>query len=129
MCPSSKAQHGAKLLGVRQDDGKVAILPQPLAISSDFIEKANQSSKAEQKFRFTNKCVASGCTQWTGSRCGVADQIIGVMNELSVTDGIPVCAIRPSCRWFMQNGPDACKVCPYVITETTEKEWDLQEQL
>ncbi len=129
MCPSSKATPGAKLLGVRQEDGMVAILPQPLRIDDTFIEVASQASPAEQHFRFTNKCIESGCAQWTGSRCGVADQILTVMDQLVVSDTLPECGIRPACRWYRQNGPDACKVCPFVITHTTEEDWEMRSML
>lgn len=129
MCPSSKAQTGAQLLGVRQDDGTVAILPQPLRIDESFLELASAAAPAEQRFRFTNKCVESGCAQWTGTRCGVADKVLSVIDVLLISDELPECGIRPQCRWFRQNGRDACKACPFVVTHTTEADWDLQQQL
>ena len=128
MCPSSKAQSGAQLLGVRQDDGTVAILPQPLRIDEAFLEIATATAPAEQRFRFTNKCVESGCAQWTGTRCGVADKALSVIDALLTSDELPECGIRAQCRWFRQSGRDACKVCPFVITHTTEADWDLQLQ-
>jgi hypothetical protein len=128
MCPSSKAQIGAQLLGVRQEDGTVAILPQPLRIDESFIEKANEHAHAEQRFRFTNKCIASGCAQWTGSRCGVADRVQSLLEHLPINENIIACAIRPQCRWYLQNGKQACQACPFVITETTAEEWLLSEQ-
>lgn len=124
MCPSSKAQKGAQLLGVRQEDGKVAILPQTLMIDESFISEANKVKPAEQRFRFTNKCIESGCAQWTGSRCGVADKIVSVLAHLPIEEELPQCAIRPDCRWFRQNGVNACKICPFVITHTTEEDWE-----
>lgn len=123
LCPSSRAQKGARLLGIRQADGQVAILPQPLLINDAFIEAASKHSPAEQQFRFTNKCVESGCRQWTGSRCTVADSVLSVMNELAVSNELPACAIRQQCRWFNQNGADSCKVCSFVITATTSDDW------
>lgn len=123
LCPSSRAQKGARLLGIRQEDGQVAILPQPLLIDESFIEEASKRSPAEQQFRFTNKCVESGCQQWTGSRCGVADTIVSVMNGLVVSNELPACAIRQQCRWFNQNGAESCKVCSFVITATTSDDW------
>lgn len=128
MCPSSKAQPGAQLLGVRQEDGTVAILPQPLRIDEAFVETANAAAPAEQSFRFTNKCVESGCMQWTGTRCGVADKVLSVLDQLPVVEALPECGIRPQCRWFGQNGPVACRACAFVITHTTEAEWDMQNQ-
>ena len=129
MCPSSKATKGARLLGVRQEDGQVAILPQPLRLNDSFIEIASQIAPAEQHFRFTNKCIESGCAQWTGSRCGVSDQIVSVIDQVVTEHELPSCGIRPVCRWFRQNGADACRVCVYVITETTEAEWDIVQML
>ena len=126
LCPSSRAQKGARLLGVRQEDGRMAILPQPLLINDSFIEEANKHSHAEQQFRFTNKCIESGCKQWTGNRCGVADTIIAVINDLVTGDELPVCAIRTKCRWFKQNGVESCKICSFVITETTSEEWQVK---
>ena len=128
LCPSSRAKPGARLIGVRQDNGAVAILPQPLHIDEHFIEIANRSSPAEQKFRFTHKCVESGCTQWTGSRCGVADNVLALAEGMQLQEGIPSCGIRHQCRWYNQNGENACKVCPLVITETTEEEWLMTEE-
>lgn len=124
MCPSSRAQTGARLLGIRQPDGSVAILPQVLQIDEQFIKDASKELKAEQRFRFTNKCVESGCKQWTGSRCGVADAVVSLIDELVTSKDLPQCYIRPQCRWFKQNGSDACKACQFVITETTAEEWE-----
>lgn len=123
MCPSNKAKNGSELLGVRQDDGTVAILPQTLPVDEDFIRKASlDGMEPEKKFRFTNKCVESGCQQWTGKGCGVVEQVIQFLDHLPVKDAIPECPIRPSCRWHLQKGPSACKVCPFIISEITEED-------
>ncbi|MCC6722949.1 MAG: hypothetical protein IT258_00465, partial [Saprospiraceae bacterium] len=106
--------------------GTVAILPQPLQIDEAFIATANEISPAEQRFRFTNKCVESGCTQWTGSKCGVAEKVLSVLELLPVKEEVVACAIRPQCRWHRQEGPIACRACPFVITDTTEADWELQ---
>lgn len=123
MCPSSRCKQGSKLLGIRQD-GMISILPQVLDIDENFIAGANEGTPAEQRFRFANKCVEGGCKQWTGSRCGVIDKMIGYMNIVADTNELPVCSIRPQCRWFLQLGAEACKICPYVITEITQEEID-----
>src|SRR6266536_2295604 len=93
MCPSSRCKPGAQLLGVRLQNGEVAILPQTLPVDEQFIENTRNGSIPEERFRFVNKCVENGCRQWTGTRCGIADTI-----------------------------ENACRICPYVITEITETE-------
>jgi hypothetical protein len=127
LCPSSRAQTGARLLGIRQEDGSIAILPEPLKIDESFIDLSNQVASAERQFRFTNKCVESGCKQWTGQRCGVADNLIHASQSMKLEHTLQECGIRLQCRWYKQNGEAACKICPLVITEVSEEEWELQQ--
>jgi hypothetical protein len=122
LCPSSRAKPGAKLLGVRQDDGTVAILPTVFQIDLNFVENASKNGKPEEQFRFANSCVESGCVQWSGSRCGVSDRALQHLDSIPLASELPECSIRPQCRWFLQSGPDACKICPYILTEITEEE-------
>lgn len=130
LCPSSKCKSGSELLGVRQDDGTVAILPQTLPIDESFIENASADGiPAEQKFRFTNKCVECGCKQWTGKSCGVIDQLVQYIDTLPVSEALPPCAIRKSCRWYKQQGADACKVCKFVVTEVTENDVMVEDEV
>jgi hypothetical protein len=35
----------------------------------------------------------------------------------AVVDVLPICTIRASCRWYAQEGRDACLRCPQVVTE------------
>ena len=123
LCPSHRCKPGSQLLGVRQDDGTVAILPQPLPVTQAFIETVSQHEvPPEQRFRFTNKCVESGCGQWSEKGCGVVERMLDYLNQVPTLDALPACAIRNSCRWFSQRGADACMLCSYVITEITEEE-------
>jgi hypothetical protein len=122
-CPSNRCKPGSKLLGIRQDDGTVAILPEPLPIDDSFIEKVKSDLiPAEQRFRFTNKCIENGCNQWTGSGCGVIQDVVQYLDQVPANEVLPSCSIRPHCRWFLQEGANACKICPYIITEITEKD-------
>jgi hypothetical protein len=138
-CPSHRCKPGSDLIGVRQDDGTVAILPQPLPVDQHFIDVVSRDAAApEQRFRFSNKCIESGCSQWTGSRCGVIDNVLQLLAGAPVvgdiappatmtsptpgesSETLPPCGIRSTCRWFLQAGADACRVCPYVVTHITE---------
>jgi hypothetical protein len=124
MCPSSKAKEGALLLGVRQENGTIALLPTALPVTSTFLENAaNDGVPAEQKFRFTNKCVTSGCSQWNGSQCGVAQRAVQFLDDIKPNNNSnKPCIIRNSCRWFVQEGKKACSICTYVVTEITATE-------
>jgi hypothetical protein len=128
MCPSSRAKAGAGLLGVRQEGGTVAILPKPLPVDSHFIEMASQGGKPEERFRFTNKCIENGCRQWDGKSCGIAEQIVSHLDKIKPVTDLPECAIRPRCRWHLQSGDDACRICIYVVTEITEEEIETHKE-
>ena len=122
-CPSHRCKTGSKLLAVRQDDGTMAILPEALPIDQNFIDavKAN-SVPPEQRFRFTNKCIENGCKQWTDKGCGVVEQVVKYLDRVPLAEVLPPCSIRAHCRWFLQKKADACRMCPYVLTEITEAE-------
>ncbi len=123
MCPSHRCAPGAQLLGVRQNNGTIAILPQTLPIDDDFIQKVEQHPiPPERRFRFTNKCVENGCQQWNGKGCSVAERAVQHLNAIPVNEKLPACSIRSNCRWFLQTGADACKVCTYVLTEIVKEE-------
>lgn len=123
MCPSHRCKPGSQLLGVRQDDGTIAILPQALPVDEAFVAKVSQHEiPPEQRFRFTNKCIEGSCQQWNGKGCGVVERMVQFLDQVEVVDELPVCSIRPKCRWFSQRGKNACDMCPYVLTEITEKE-------
>src|SRR5438128_7672571 len=122
LCPSHRCKPGSQLLGVRQDDGTVAILPQPLPVTEDFIKQVSQHEvPPEQRFRFTNKCIEGGCNQWTDKGCGVVEKMVGYLDKVQPLQTLPACAIRQQCRWYSQRGADACALCSYVITEISEE--------
>lgn len=123
LCPSYRCKPGSHLLGIRKPDGTTAIFPVPLQLGEEFFEQARLLERpAEQYFRFTNKCIEKGCAQWNGTGCDVANNVLQFLDTIPATAGLPQCAIRKQCRWYFQKGEDACKICPYVLTEFTREE-------
>lgn len=123
LCPAHRCKPGSLLLGVREEDGTLAILPQPLPVDEEFVARARQHPvPAEQRFRFTNKCVEGACSQWTGVGCGVVERVIGFLDQIPADSIAPRCGIMDRCRWYRQRGGDACRMCPFVLTEITEAE-------
>ena len=126
LCPSSRAEAGAVLLGIVSPDGKIAYLTPQMRISADFVETSRQGRSPEKRFRFSGPCVEGNCAQWTGTRCGVIDAALENADSMhlranspdAVSDQLlPNCSIRQRCRWFSQHGRQACRVCPYIITD------------
>jgi hypothetical protein len=119
LCPSSRCEEGARLLGIVQQDGTVAFTPDDIRIDAAFVRIAQQGRKPESRFRFGSACQRKRCAQWTGERCGVVDAVLHEITEAGITmpESVPNCAIRSNCRWFDQRGYSACRVCPLVITD------------
>lgn len=118
MCPSTKCYEGAILLGVVQSNETVALLNAGLVVDTQFVAKAQEAGRPEQRFRFAGKCIQHGCKQWTGAECGVIKEFSEANHHVTASeDALPACIIRARCRWYSQEGGKACMICPYVITD------------
>lgn len=130
VCPSSTCEQGSILLGIVRADGRIAYLNPGIEVDEEFIETARKGRSPEKRFRFAAPCVEEKCTQWTGSRCGAIEHAVALQDEQllpEASEQLPNCAIRPSCRWFSQIGVRACRVCPFVITDTLSASEKRQE--
>lgn len=123
VCPSARAEPGATLLGVIGTDGQVAYLKTVLQIDQAFIDEVREDGVPEERFRFANSCVEGKCIQWDvgKKRCGVIDSVVPFLGSGEGTSSLQPCSIRLACRWFRQDGPPACRICPGVITEIPER--------
>ncbi len=116
-CPSAKFTKGALLIGIRNEADEIDLLKDPIKITEDVYQKFTQAkTKPEKTLRLANKCIESGCNQWTGKKCGVIDNLLNTVEEKYVKDQLPECGIRSTCRWYSQTGAEACKVCTLVTT-------------
>jgi hypothetical protein len=66
-------------------------------------------------FRIAAACETSGCKHFKGNECTLAQRIVEGLAP--VVNALPPCQIRPTCRWFHQEGRNACLRCPQVITD------------
>jgi hypothetical protein len=115
LCPSSRCEPGAILLGIRLPNGRVHFAHDVMEVSDEFAVAARSGRSPGARFRFSSPCVRGACRQWTGERCGVIDLILEHM--VSPDGDLPACPIRDRCRWFHQSGTEACRICPLVSTD------------
>ncbi|MEQ1588058.1 MAG: hypothetical protein ABL895_19410 [Cyclobacteriaceae bacterium] len=115
-CPSSVCEEGAEVIGLVNEQGIVKFLGQPLPVTQEFVEAAHEGRSPEKRFRFANRCIEKGCHQWTGTSCGIIEDVVKQANTNALRE-LPRCGIRQECRWFHQRGASACNVCPLVITD------------
>jgi hypothetical protein len=118
-CPSALGQVGSNIVGVVNPSGTIGYFADPIEVTQEFLDSAGDPENLERKFRFSNKCVKSGCSQWTGQECGVIKAVMA-MENIPAHDTLPVCSVRSSCRWYYQEGFAACNGCRYVITNVSE---------
>jgi len=120
-CPSATCSTGATLIGIVQADHSVVLLNTPLVVNEEFVQKANESGEPERRFRFADKCVKSGCKQWTGKSCGIMNELAEANPSVKAGDEeLPTCIIRRTCRWYSQEGGKACKICLFVVTQSQD---------
>lgn len=119
LCPSARCGEGALLVGIIGAEGKIGYISPSFPVDKKFIEQTRTGRAPEQRFRFAALCQESGCVHWTGTRCGVIDQARAAAERTQTgrdsSESLPRCGIRRQCRWFAQDGSDACSVCPFVF--------------
>lgn len=116
MCPSYVGKVGAQLFGVVNKDGRVQFIT-PLTVTEEFIQ---QNDHLEQRFRFTGKCVEKGCAQWDNeeSKCSLSKKVQDL--DMTKSTELIFCPIRSQCRWFSQDGNEACFSCNEVTRNMEE---------
>ena len=118
-CPSADpSQPDSVVLGVV---GGTATAPQlgylvaPLPVSDALLALAAPVAPSEV-FRFAAPCAGAACAQFDRGRCRLATKI--VQGLPAVVAALPVCRLRPACRWWQQEGAAACHRCPQVVRES-----------
>jgi hypothetical protein len=120
LCPSARCAPDSILLGVVAPDGRVGYLRPEVRIDADFVAAARTGREPERRFRFAAPCVEGRCAYWTGSHCGVVENVLESDEERAAaaeSRPLPRCSIRPRCRWFAEHGVHACMLCPLVVTQ------------
>ena len=117
-CPSAQPDwKGSMVLGIVQGtpaQPRLVQLGQPLPVTGELLRMAQPVTPTEV-FRFAAPCAKGACQHFRSGTCRLASKIVGHLEP--VTDELPSCAIRDRCRWFAQEGADACFRCPAVVTD------------
>lgn len=108
------------LLGVVGEGGRLAYVTPQLIVDGEVAALAREAGVPEARMRFAQPCVEAKCGHWGGDRCLVIGKMLEFQEQGRLAregDDLPACSIRSVCRWFAQQGPKACSVCPFVITD------------
>jgi hypothetical protein len=118
VCPSAPPEWaGARLIGIvggTADTPRVTPLDRSMPVTPELLALARPVSPTEL-FRFSAPCASGLCQHFKENACHLATKIVQLLPVIS--DELPFCTICPSCRWFSQEGKDACYRCPQVVTD------------
>ena len=126
-CPSAQPDMAdARILGVLSDGGdqpRLAYLNEIVPAELDILAMAAPAAPTEV-FRFSAHCEHDKCVHFDGERCQLAARIVEMLPQ--VTEHLPPCTIRPSCRWYQQEGRSACLRCPQIVTLNIHADTQMQ---
>ena len=121
LCPSAQPEmKESRVLGVvggSTEEPQLAYLNEHVPVTEELLA-STAPAKPLQVLRIAAQCEEKACCHFDGTRCRLATRIVQILP--AVTEALPACLIRPTCRWYQQEGKAACMRCPQVITETYE---------
>jgi hypothetical protein len=110
--------NGATVFGVAGGTAgrrRVGYLTEPQPVTAEILALAGPV-KPTEVFRISAACSGQACKHFDGRDCHLAKRIVQSFDP--VVSGLPPCRIRPTCRWWLQEGRAACLRCPQVVTDT-----------
>jgi hypothetical protein len=118
MCPSADADmSGSVIFGI-----VVGTPAEPQLVHLDRVKPIppelltlDSPVKPSEIFRIAAPCIENGCQHFDGKKCRLTTRIVAGLP--TVTDRLPVCAIRSTCRWWHQEQAAACLRCPQVVRD------------
>ena len=117
LCPSAQPHiQGSVAFGIvagSPDDPRVAWIESPVPVTQDLLALTAPVDPT-QVLRIAAPCQEKKCCHFDGTDCHLADRLVQLLP--AVSEKLPPCRIRPDCRWFLQEGSAACRVCPQIVT-------------
>lgn len=116
LCPSGQPEmEGAEVFGLIDASGSettTMYLEHRAPLTAELRALAAPLAPS-QVFRFSATCQRQ-CIYWD-ERCGLVDRVVELVPSSSLT--LPRCQIRDDCRWFSQQGREACGRCPPMVAQ------------
>ena len=118
-CPSAQPDMGQivvfGVVGGTVTEPRVGYLKELQPATDDVLALANPASPTEV-FRLSAPCAGVECKHFDGSQCQLGQRLVSQL--WPVIRELPVCRLRPTCRWWHEQGRNACYRCPQIVTET-----------
>jgi len=121
LCPSARAESKDSVvfgaIAGTVTEPRVTYLTQTQSATEDLMAKAYPVTPTEI-FRIAAPCASKNCQHFDGQDCQLATRIVD--NLTVVSERLPNCSIRRDCRWWQQEGKEACMRCPQVVTDNCQ---------
>lgn len=119
LCPSAQPEMDQAvvfgIIGGSISEPRVGYLDRPSRVSDELSNFPKEVHPTEV-FRIAAPCAERQCRHFLAGRCSLASRLIQI---LPVGESqIPSCSIRSTCRWWAQEGKQACLRCAQVVTFT-----------
>jgi hypothetical protein len=87
----------------------------PLPITDELLALSGPVAPTEI-FRFAGPCAGKACQHFAGEtgQCRLVEKTVRFVPK--VQDKLPPCTIRVDCKWWRQEGREACFRCPQVAS-------------
>jgi len=118
LCPSAQPEMaGCMVFGVvggTVEEPRVGYLEEPQPVTPELLSLSGPV-KPTEVFRFAAPCAGTACQHFDGTHCRLVARI--VERTPTAVEILSACRLRPSCRWWLQEGSAACLRCPIIVTE------------
>ena len=90
-------------------------LAKPLPITDELLALSGPVAPTEI-FRFAGPCAGKACQHFAtdSGNCRLVEKTVRFVDK--VQERLPPCTIRVNCKWWRQEGRDACFRCPQVAS-------------
>lgn len=110
LCPAAGPTEDAVLFGLIDRRGQVTFGRKAIPVTRQLLLQL--PVEADRQFRFASACAGGGCIHWSDG-CSLSARLseFQAFRQDGGEDGLPDCAIRTQCRWYIQDGPQMCSNC------------------
>jgi hypothetical protein len=116
LCPSAQPNMENSVvfgvIGGTAEEPRTIFLNEAQPVSE--VEKLSGPVKPTEVFRIAANCAEHQCMHFDGAKCRLVQKVASLDPAI---DSLVPCPIRTECRWWQEEGKDACLRCPFVVTE------------
>jgi hypothetical protein len=116
-CPSAQPDMlEARVFGVVAPGAphpRVGYLAEPTPLTPELLDLLGDI-KPTEVLRIAAHCEESRCSHFDGAHCTLAKRLKEALAP--VTERLPPCTIRSTCRWYAEQGGEICLRCPQIVT-------------